>query len=247
MHAGRRAVSCGTHPDQFRRHHDRRRMRPDREYCLQRHAVLPRGASWRAEFDKSPSLNNNKRRRPVRSMNELDGWPSREGNPMEEHPQAALVSAGSAASGRVPRRQRVDHFEPIENFAGSPLLRSRSARVRLRIERDLRDPDLDPAKLTARLRISPRYLWQMFAASNESVAAYILRRRLEECARELADPERRRTSITEIAFSWGFSSASHFTRSFREHYGMSPRQYRSCAGSLGLMAEPAGNDAAAGQ
>lgn len=121
---------------------------------------------------------------------------------------------------------------------GSPMLCNRNARVRLRIERDLRDPALSPSVVAARLRMSPRYLRAIFAASNETVSAYILRRRLEECARELADPERRRTSITEIAFGWGFNSAPHFTRSFRERFGMSPRQYRACAGSLGLAPEP---------
>ena len=121
------------------------------------------------------------------------------------------------------------------NLTGSPLLCSRNARVRLRIERDLRDPALSPSRVAARLRMSPRYLRAIFAASNETVSAYILRRRLEECARELADPQRRRTSITEIAFGWGFNSAPHFTRSFRERFGMSPRQYRSCADSLGLF------------
>jgi AraC-like DNA-binding protein len=118
--------------------------------------------------------------------------------------------------------------------SGSPLLCSRNARVRLRIERDLRDPALSPSRIAARLRMSPRYLRAIFATSNETVSAYILRRRLEECARELADPERRRASITEVAFGWGFNSAPHFTRSFRERFGMSPRQYRSCAASLGL-------------
>jgi AraC-like DNA-binding protein len=126
-----------------------------------------------------------------------------------------------------------------DGLTGSPLRCSRSARVRLRIERDLRDPALSPARVAARLRISPRCLRAIFAASSETVSAYILRRRLEECARELADPERRRAAITEIAFGWGFDSAPHFTRSFRERFGMSPRQYRACAGSLGLVADSA--------
>lgn len=129
------------------------------------------------------------------------------------------------------------------SLTGSPLLCSRNARVRLRIERDLRDPTLSPSRVAERLRMSPRYLRAIFAASNETVSAYILRRRLEECARELADPERRRASITEIAFGWGFNSAPHFTRSFRERFGMSPRQYRACAGSLGLFPGASGTPA----
>lgn len=116
----------------------------------------------------------------------------------------------------------------LEGGPDGPQPYDRNARLRLRIERDLRDPDLSPSRIAARLRTSPRNLGAVVAASNETVAAYILRRRLEECARELADPARSRASIGEIAFGWGFLSTPHFTRSFRERYGMSPRQYRTC-------------------
>ena len=113
-----------------------------------------------------------------------------------------------------------------DNPRGLPPLCSRSAHVRLRIERDLRDPELSPARLASRLRMSRRHLRAIFAMSNETVSAYILRRRLEECARELADPARGRASITEIAFGWGFNSAPHFTRTFRDRFGIPPREYR---------------------
>jgi AraC-like DNA-binding protein len=33
-------------------------------------------------------------------------------------------------------------------------------------------------------------------------------------------------TLTEIAFSWGFNSAAHFTRTFHEKYGVPPREYR---------------------
>lgn len=110
---------------------------------------------------------------------------------------------------------------------GSPVIRSRNARARLKIEHNLRDPELTPASVAAQLRMSPRYLRAIFAASNETVSAYILRRRLEECARELADPRSSKLSITQIAFGWGFNSAPHFTRSFRKHYGTTPREFRA--------------------
>jgi AraC-like DNA-binding protein len=109
---------------------------------------------------------------------------------------------------------------------GSPIICSRNARVRLYIERNLRDPDLKPSTIAANLRLSPRYLRVIFAASKETVSAYMLRRRLEECARELADPQLAHLSITEIAFGWGFNSGPHFTRSFRNRFGASPRDYR---------------------
>jgi len=111
-------------------------------------------------------------------------------------------------------------------FNGSPIICARNARVRLYIERNLRDPELKPATIAANLRISSRYLRAIFVAGKETVSAYILRRRLEECARDLADPARSELSITEIAFSWGFNSGPHFTRSFRHRYFISPREHR---------------------
>ena len=32
--------------------------------------------------------------------------------------------------------------------------------------------------------------------------------------------------IGEIAFAWGFNDLSHFGRTFRERYGLSPRDWR---------------------
>ncbi len=94
------------------------------------------------------------------------------------------------------------------------------------IEDNLRDPELSPASISAGLRISPRYLRTVFAPGGEKMSAYILRRRLEECARQMANPSWGVHTLTEIAFSWGFNSAAHFTRTFHEKYGMPPREYR---------------------
>jgi AraC family transcriptional regulator len=38
-----------------------------------------------------------------------------------------------------------------------------------------------------------------------------------------------RWSLTDVAFSCGFTSSAHFSRSFRAAYGMSPSQYRKGA------------------
>jgi AraC family transcriptional activator of tynA and feaB len=112
----------------------------------------------------------------------------------------------------------------------SSVVSGRHAKVKLYIEQHLRDPDLTPSLIAQRLNLSPRYLRMIFATSHETVTAYILRRRLEECARQMADPRWRGHSIAEIAFAWGFNSAPHFTRSFRDRYGVSPREYRRAHG-----------------
>jgi AraC family transcriptional activator of tynA and feaB len=111
-------------------------------------------------------------------------------------------------------------------ISASSIMAGRHWKVKLFIEQHLRDPDLTPSLVADQLKISSRYLRMIFAANAETPSAYILRRRLEECASRLADPRWRGHSITEIAFSWGFNSAPHFTRSFRDRFDVSPRHYR---------------------
>jgi AraC-like DNA-binding protein len=110
--------------------------------------------------------------------------------------------------------------------SSSAVMSGRLWRVKGFIEENLRNPKLSSAMVANEMKLSPRYLRMIFAASEEPILAYVMRRRLEECANQLADPRWRGHSITEIAFGWGFNSAPHFTRSFRERFGVSPRQYR---------------------
>jgi AraC-like DNA-binding protein len=71
-----------------------------------------------------------------------------------------------------------------------------------------------------------RYVRLLFAEEDERLSSYILRRRLEKCAEQIRKASRTRTTITDIAFSWGFSSMSHFARVFRAQYGMTAGEYR---------------------
>ncbi len=94
------------------------------------------------------------------------------------------------------------------------------------IEDHLHDPALTAESVADGVHLSPRHLRTIFSASGEKVSAYILRRRLEECARKIRDPAWSGQTLMKIAFSWGFNSAAHFTRSFRDQFGVSPREYR---------------------
>jgi AraC family transcriptional activator of tynA and feaB len=113
-----------------------------------------------------------------------------------------------------------------DRMSASAIMSGRFWKVKLFIEENLRDPELSPSLIARKLQLSDRYLRMIFAVSDDSPSAYILRRRLEECARQLRDPRWRSHSITDIAFSWGFNSAPHFARSFRARFENSPRDYR---------------------
>ena len=109
---------------------------------------------------------------------------------------------------------------------------TRFAKARRFIEQHLQDPELGPQKVARAMNISTRYLGMIFAEENDSVSAYILRRRLEVIAHQLIDVRWRARSICEIAFDWGFNSAPHFSRSFRDRFGLSPREYRTKRGRV---------------
>ena len=95
------------------------------------------------------------------------------------------------------------------------------------IEQALKHPTLTPTSIAQALRMTPSYLHRVFMSESESVARYILRRRLDECRKLLMDPMQRGRSITAIAVEYGFSSPAHFSRTFRDRFGVSPRDLRA--------------------
>lgn len=96
-------------------------------------------------------------------------------------------------------------------------------RARRYILDHIADPDLSPAVIAQALGISARYLHAIFQADDTSPSRWILRQRIHMAARLLAAPGR---SVTDIAYAVGFKDASHFTRAFKSHHGVSPREYR---------------------
>jgi AraC-like DNA-binding protein len=115
---------------------------------------------------------------------------------------------------------------PRSEIDGSCVMTAHRMRILQYIERHLQDPELTPTGIAAALRMTPAYLHRVLSGERESAARYILRRRLEECARALADPLQRAHSVTDIAFGYGFNSLAHFSRAFRAHHGLTPREYR---------------------
>lgn len=102
-------------------------------------------------------------------------------------------------------------------------------RVHAHIERRLDDPDLSLDSIARELNCSKRLLHRAFHDDGCTPLEYIRLRRLERIRDDLENPALASRSITEIAFRWGFSSAAHFSRSFRSRFGASPRDWREGA------------------
>ena len=111
-------------------------------------------------------------------------------------------------------------------FALSKSRAATLARVKALIEQRLSDFALDTAMIARSAGLSPRYLNSLFGEEGTSLMRYVWRRRLEHCARNLTDPRRAGERIAEIAFRWGFSDASHFSRAFRQQFGCAPGDFR---------------------
>jgi AraC family transcriptional regulator, positive regulator of tynA and feaB len=101
------------------------------------------------------------------------------------------------------------------------------ARVLQYINHHLTEGTLCPTEIAAAVGISVRHLHRLFARRGSSVTDWIRVQRLEHCWKDLSDPRSREKSITEIAFFWGFNDSAHFSHSFKKHFGICPRGYRS--------------------
>jgi AraC-like DNA-binding protein len=97
------------------------------------------------------------------------------------------------------------------------------------IETLLPDPDLSLRRVADEEGVSPRYVQKLFASADETFSHYLRTRRLERCRTDLASPQHARLSISEICFRWGFNGSAHFSRAFRDQYGVSPREFRQGA------------------
>lgn len=86
------------------------------------------------------------------------------------------------------------------------------------------DGDLDPAALAATAGFSLHHFHRVFRGMvGESVMQYIRRQRLERAAFRLRHAG---GEVSATAFAHGYDSHEAFTRAFRAHFGVPPREYR---------------------
>jgi AraC-like DNA-binding protein len=97
------------------------------------------------------------------------------------------------------------------------------------IEVHLQDSQLSPARLCTHFRVSRATLYRMFDIDG-GIAAYVQERRLRRCFDILSQVSCTpvwRGRIADLAFTYGFSSESHFSRAFRRRFGMTPGEARA--------------------
>jgi AraC family transcriptional activator of tynA and feaB len=104
------------------------------------------------------------------------------------------------------------------------------ARIKRFVREHLRDQGLDVDMVSRAVGLSTRYIHKLFSSEPEPLMKWVWAERIEGACKELETTASRRKAISQIGFSWGFSGPAHFSRSFRNRYGVSPVEYRSRAG-----------------
>jgi AraC-like DNA-binding protein len=95
------------------------------------------------------------------------------------------------------------------------------------IDAELSDHTLTATRVAQAQGISRRRLDQIVLSTlGTSVSAQIRLRRLNQAASDLRDTRLANRSVTQIAYSVGFTSAAHFTRTFKRHYHCTPLEWR---------------------
>ena len=96
------------------------------------------------------------------------------------------------------------------------------ARIKHVIGKRLADCDLTLADIARECGISLRYLHELFRDDGRTAYQYLKGERLQR-ARELLEMSSGRTTVTDVALECGFSDMSHFSKLFKQAFGVSPR------------------------
>ena len=129
---------------------------------------------------------------------------------------------------RAPRVATLVDVEPPVRRGDGPALQAHHIR-RMEQVLDFVDEhlagDLGLERLASRAAISPFHFHRLFHAwTGETVKEFVRRRRLEMAAGRLRHCRDER--VTDVSLACGFASSEAFARAFREHFGMTPTQWR---------------------
>ncbi|MCJ2136491.1 helix-turn-helix domain-containing protein [Methylobacterium sp. J-026] len=148
---------------------------------------------------------------------------ARVGEDLAPHAAERMVSVGidliiACLAGRMAK-------EPPKALHGTLTVQ----RAKAYVAANLGDPNLDPSQVAAAMGVSLRHLQALFRADGRNIAGWIWQRRLEMAAQRLSDPACLNVQVGEVAYRCGFADQAHFSRRFRDRYGVCPREYRHAA------------------
>ncbi|MFZ3475567.1 helix-turn-helix domain-containing protein [Streptomyces sp. 4.24] len=138
---------------------------------------------------------------------------------------SAVDRVGSTVAGLTAAvlADRLRHVAAEDEVARHGLMLHIQSYIRERLS----DPGLTPQAVAEHHNISLRYLQRIFQDHGTSPARWIRDERLARCRYELRDPRLSHLPVGVIGERSGLYQASHFSRLFRDRYGLTPRGYRT--------------------
>lgn len=120
-------------------------------------------------------------------------------------------------------QQQEDKMEKITMKSSDEILMDKIMKV---VNEHLDDPALNVEMLASEVGLSRVHVHRKLKElTNLSTRDFIKNIRLQQAAALLAQDHK--LTISEIAYATGYTNLSHFSSSFREKYGMSPKEYMS--------------------
>jgi AraC-like DNA-binding protein len=146
----------------------------------------------------------------------------RNADAISQGPAASTVAQATTDLIRAALISAVDE-EPFRRDGGNQNL---TTVAKSYIAAHLADPDLGAERIAQAIFISVRQVYKLWEIEPLPLGQWILERRLEAARDQLTSSRGRRQTIAAIARHWGFADPTHFSRRFRQAYGMSPREWR---------------------
>jgi AraC-like DNA-binding protein len=147
---------------------------------------------------------------------------------IEELASISMVRAEDLAES-ICRLMNLAIYERTRQQPLEPAQRTLGDRIREYVAQHLHDPDLSLDSMAADLNASKRSLHRAISDVDGSIHNLIWHARLERCREDLLDPTKTQQTIANVAQSWGFKNATHFSRAFRTRFGLSAREARRAA------------------
>lgn len=156
----------------------------------------------------------------------------------DEGPEAMLRQLVQSIAGQVQDMTQAEIWRALSAITclTANLYPETSSRSEIRLWRqaaaliDLELATITAPELAARLLVSRRYLDRVFAAKGVTVSSYLWEQRLLAAAEALRQDQL--APITRIAFAAGFQDSAHFSRRFKQRFGLTPRDWQQAKDSM---------------
>jgi AraC-like DNA-binding protein len=133
----------------------------------------------------------------------------------------------SHALRRLQGEHLLDSLSRLVDDASALFVRRSSNTTLLRakqfISQNVGNAKLSVSLVASAVGTSGAHLHRLFRADGHSLMRYVLHQRLELAAELLTECPVRRMHVKEVAYRCGFSSHAHFSRAFRQRFGVSPK------------------------